>query len=86
MIKVKYGGIYTSHCNINIYNISRILIVTCLLTPYRLAFLGEDHKIVLNVLEYIIDFCFLIDVIINFNSALYDEDFIVIDSRKVSYS
>ena len=63
---------------------------TCIVTPARLAFdfkddsttddEGVDHWEIIN---YIVDICFLIDIFFTFNSAYIDEDFKVISSRKV---
>jgi hypothetical protein len=57
-----------------------LLIFTCILTPYRIAFEGNNprrSKIVNNI----IDLFFLIDIIFNFATAYQDEDFRVIDDR-----
>lgn len=50
--------------------ISVILLVTCFITPFNLAFSEEVDKVKLYVaFNYSIDFLFLIDIIINFNTA-----------------
>ena len=35
------------------------------------------------VIDSAINFCFLIDIFINFNSAFYDDDYNLIDEHKV---
>ena len=50
------------------------MIFTCAVTPYRLAFTEKD-EIEWVIINYSVDIMFLIDMILNFNSAFYDEDF-----------
>lgn len=57
-----------------------VLIFTCVVTPYRIA-LVENDTIEWSVLNYSIDALFLIDIIIIFNTAFYDEDFAIIEDR-----
>jgi hypothetical protein len=57
-----------------------LLIFTCILTPYRIAFEGKNplrSKIVNNVT----DAFFLLDMIFSFTTAYTDEDFRVVDNR-----
>lgn len=61
--------------------ITLILIFTCVATPARMAFVEVDTTGWV-VVRWIIDSLFLIDIIIIFNSAFYDEDFRTIDNRK----
>ena len=58
-----------------------VLIFSCLTIPYRVAFVKEDTK-QWEVVNNTVDICFLLDIIIIFNSAYYDEDFKIVDSRK----
>lgn len=62
--------------------ISLILIFTCAVTPYRLAFIEEDSTdwVIIN---YSVDCMFLIDMILCFNTAYYDEDFKMMQHRAV---
>ena len=64
--------------------ITTVLLVSCLLTPFNLAF-GELNNDPLEwiIINYTIDICFLIDIIIIFNSAFYDNEFIVVEDRKI---
>ena len=57
--------------------------VTCVLTPYQLAF-GQDNDWTMIGIDSAINICFLIDILINFTSAFYDEDYNLIDEHKVS--
>jgi hypothetical protein len=36
-----------------------------------------------NLINYSIDAFFLLDIFVNFNSAFYDEEYIIVESRKV---
>lgn len=62
-----------------------ILIITCVLTPLRLAFVSEteEESMVVLLISYIIDGLFLIDIFVIFSTAYYDEYFQVIDDRAV---
>ena len=55
--------------------ITVILFVTCLLTPLRIAFAPKDEGPTMIVITYAIDFAFLIDMLIIFNSADYDDEY-----------
>ena len=61
--------------------ITLILIFTCMSTPYLISF--ETESTGWTVLNYIIDSCFLLDIIFNFNSAFQDDEFRIIEDRKV---
>ena len=58
-----------------------VLLTTCILTPLNIAFNLEENNQKLKVFDYIIDFFFLIDIILNFNSAYYTDDYECIDDR-----
>ena len=58
------------------------LLFACLVTPCRIAFV-EVETPQWNVINYIVDFMFLIDIFVVFNSAYYDEDFNLVTSRKI---
>lgn len=62
--------------------VSIILIFTCAVTPYRLAFYEED-SLDWEIINGLVDFIFFVDMILIFNSAYYDEDFIMNDNRCV---
>jgi hypothetical protein len=69
--------------------VALLLLYTCCVTPYILAFqktTGSETQTVRDVVdqELIVDFFFLIDIFMNFSFAFYDSDFELIESRKVS--
>lgn len=57
-----------------------VLILTCAVTPIRIAFYERDD-IVWMVINYIIDFLFLCDIVLIFNTAFYDENYVIIEDR-----
>ena len=62
-----------------------VLIITCIQTPLNIAFEDVSNENANNfskILDYCIDFLFLLDIIVIFNSAFYDEDVELIDDRK----
>lgn len=63
--------------------ISVILLVTCMITPFNLAFQEEVEKIrwYMNV-NYTIDILFGIDIVLNFLTAFQNELYEVVDDRK----
>ena len=61
--------------------VTLILIFTCMVTPYRIAFVEEDDEF-WTVLNTSIDFMFLIDMILCFVSAYYTDEFELIEDRK----
>ena len=60
--------------------VTGLLLFSCLSTPVQIA-LYVDLNLTWQVINYAVDGFFLIDIIIIFNSATYDEDFILIDDR-----
>lgn len=60
--------------------ISLVLIASCLSTPIELAFF-EEPTIGWKYSNFSIDLMFFIDIIIIFNTAYYNQDFILIDER-----
>ena len=61
----------------------RMITFTCVYTPYSLAFATTKNEIQL-VIDILQNFIFLADIIVNFFSAYYDEDYILQDDIKVS--
>ena len=59
---------------------SMVLILTCFLTPIHICF--NDDSVGTTVLNYCIDFLFLIDMIFTFMSAYHTDDFELIDDHK----
>lgn len=60
---------------------SLVLILTCFVTPIRLAFYSHD-ELIWYIINYMIDFLFLADIIIIFNTAYYDDDFHLIENKR----
>ena len=57
------------------------LIFCALIIPYRVALVEKDSTFWV-IVNYIIDFVFLIDILVVFNSAFRNEDFMLIHDRK----
>ena len=56
--------------------ITIVLVWTCILTPARIAFdTDDDIEPGFETLRWIVDFFFLVDIVINFNTAYQNEDF-----------
>ena len=53
--------------------ITIVLIFSCIVTPFRIAFTEKDD-IPWIVINFTIDIIFFMDVIVNFNSIIIDED------------
>ena len=63
--------------------ITIVLVYTCIATPARIAFDNNDEiEVGWEAIRWIVDFFFLIDIIICFNTAYQDDDFKTIDDRK----
>ena len=62
--------------------ITLILIFACCLAPFRIAFEKENSDNIWGYVTTIIDLCFLVDIFIIFNSAVYDDNFNIIEDRK----
>lgn len=60
--------------------ITMVLIFTCMVTPYRIAFVEVDDEF-WTIINSTIDFMFLIDMILSFISAYYTDDFELIEDR-----
>jgi len=54
--------------------ISVVLIFTCLVFPFRIAFVEEDDN-TWKLINAFIDILFLFDILLTFNSAFYNEDY-----------
>lgn len=64
--------------------ITGILLVSCIVTPWRIAFadLSIDEPLEWLVINYTIDCLFLIDILVIFNSAFHNDDFNIVEDRK----
>lgn len=63
---------------------SLVLMFTCLITPYNMAFRTDDYSVSSITIEAILDITFILDLIFNFMTAFYDQDLNLVESRKVS--
>lgn len=59
--------------------ITMILIFTCMSTPYLISFDAETQ--VWICVNYTIDLCFFVDIILSFAQAYYDDDFNIVDQH-----
>lgn len=68
-----------------VWDISNMLLIlfVCLTAPARIAFTDEDN-LTWMVLGLAIDFFFLVDLILNFFTAYHDEEYNLVDNRRVS--
>ena len=60
--------------------ITLVLIFTCMVTPYRIAFVDKDSDLWVG-LNYSIDGLFLIDMILCFLTAYYTDEFQLVEDR-----
>ena len=62
-----------------------ILLISCFLTPVEIAFSPtvDSKSSAQSIFEYVMDFLFFSDVIVTFYCAYQNEDFTIIDDRKV---
>ena len=59
-----------------------VLLITSVATPIRIAFYETDD-LEWTLINYAIDFAFLVDIFMSFNTAYYDKDFKIVDNRFV---
>jgi hypothetical protein len=59
-----------------------LVIATCFITPYAMAFIQESSS-EMTLIELLMNFFFLLDMILIFFTAFLDSDFNIIDSHKV---
>lgn len=64
--------------------ITLVLLFTCIETPLRVSFgeFSDSSYEVFSIIALIIDSLFLIDILVQFNSAFYNDDFEIVDDRK----
>lgn len=59
-----------------------LLIITCVITPYRIAFEAKGHvELRANIVSVAIDIFFLTDMVFSFFTAYTDDDFKIVDDR-----
>ena len=86
-IKPSRNGIYLLlrnkyYCSSSL--IFRLLMFTCCYTPWTLAFSDTMDQTSSTVLETCTDALFCIDIILIFFTSFYDDEYCLIDDRKVS--
>ena len=57
--------------------------LTCVLTPYQLAFHGDSEDFSSLGVDQAINICFAVDIFLNFITASYDADYNLIDDHRV---
>ena len=63
--------------------ITIVLLVSCIMTPLDIAFQDEENSSTSSIVfNAIIDVLFAVDVVVIFNTAYYNQDVDLIDSRK----
>lgn len=60
-----------------------VIVFSCIIIPIRIAFGGIDDSKGWKIVNYVMDFIFLIDIIVTFNSAYYDDSFKLIEDREI---
>jgi hypothetical protein len=63
--------------------ITMVLLVSCITTPYRIAFGGIEDPLEWAIFNTLIDMLFAVDIIIIFNTAVYDSEYRIIEDRKI---
>ena len=58
-----------------------LLLYTAFWMPYQISFI-DDPSTGLLVLDYFVDTCFFIDIILTFNTTYYDKDGLLVVKRK----
>ena len=69
--------------------ITLLLLFTCVVTPYRLGFEEFDSEAGFNFktwdyINLLVDLLFGVDIVLNFFFAYYDQEFILIEDKRVS--
>ena len=62
----------------------RLLLFVCIAAPTRIAFSDEDN-LTWTIIDGFVDTLFLIDIVLNFFFAYHDDEYNLIDDRKVGY-
>lgn len=85
--KIKRCLIYPEWFTKSIWDIviALVLVVSCILSPVFIAFESDSdgNKVVWKIVNSTIDIFFLVDIFVIFFSAYYDEDFRIIEDRKI---
>ena len=62
--------------------ITLILLISCLITPWRIAFGELEEPMGWFIANVVVDSLFGIDILVIFNSAYYDDEYLIIDDHK----
>jgi hypothetical protein len=74
-----------SHSVYNIHlTLYSLVVVSCILSPYLLAFGRDSKSDVTFILDQAMNGFFMVDIVLNFFTAFYDEDMGIIDNHHVS--
>ena len=60
-----------------------ILIISCITTPYRIAFGDINEPLGWKMLNVTCDSLFFLDILVIFNSGFYDNNFHIVENRKI---
>ena len=60
-----------------------ILLTSLITTPVRIAFAPINEPAGWQFFEGLIDIMFLLDILVIFNSAFYDNEFFIVQNRKI---
>ena len=60
-----------------------VLIFSCFVTPYRIAFAPTPEKTVWVVVGWVIDFFFLLDMVVMFRTAFHDDNYHIQESSSI---
>ena len=59
-----------------------LLIYVATIMPFNIAFISVDEAPIWFIIDTVIDFSFLVDIIINFTSAYYDDEGNLVNENK----
>lgn len=79
----RQSGISFKPCKLIPLYSNRILFFTCVETPYVITFLSVQTPSGIWAIEGCIDLIFLVDLILNFFTATYNSEFVLVDDKKV---
>ena len=63
------------------FYITIILLISCVLTPLRIAFGETKEPIEWIIINYFIDISFLFDMFVVFCSAFYNSEYVIVEDR-----
>lgn len=63
------------------FYITIILLISCVITPLRIAFAENEEPLEWQLINGFIDICFAIDIIVVFCSAFYNSEYLIVEDR-----